>query len=148
MGSRHASREMALQYLFGSEFRSEAGTGVSGDRTNLSPRQWIEQYGRDFKEQEETSDFAIELSHGVEAHKAEIDRIIQSHSAHWKLSRMSLVDLNILRLAVYEMHFSPKAQAFKVVINEAVELAKRFGTSESGSFVNGVLDQIAKSLMK
>lgn len=78
---------------------------------------------------------------------AEIDDIIQSASRNWRFSRMSRVDRNILRLATCELLWSPKTPA-GVVINEAVELAKRFGTEESPAFVNGILDRVAQRARK
>jgi N utilization substance protein B len=69
------------------------------------------------------------------------------HSTHWKISRMALVDRNILRMAVFEFLYCTDIPA-SVTINEAIEIAKKFGTEESGAFVNGVLDHIAKELKK
>ncbi len=135
MGSRRAARELALQYLFGHEFQGK-----------MTPAEWLRQYAEDFQIDSEVAHFSQNLCDGVLKHKSEIDPVIQSHSAHWKISRMSLVDINILRVAVFEMHFSEKPLAPKIVINEAIDIAKLYGTIESGSFVNGIIDQIAKSL--
>ena len=77
------------------------------------------------------------------ARVAELDDIIQNASKNWRLDRMSRVDRNILRLATYELRHCDNVPV-KVIINEAVELAKRFGTGESAAFVNGVLDRIAQ----
>jgi N utilization substance protein B len=92
----------------------------------------------------ETVAYADELIRGVQKHKAEIDSKIQSSSAHWKMDRMATIDRNILRVSVYEMRFAATPLKENIVINEAVEIAKKFGTTESASFVNGLLDQIAK----
>jgi N utilization substance protein B len=92
----------------------------------------------------ETVGYADELIRGVQKSKAEIDAKIQSSSQHWKVDRMATIDRNILRVAVYEMRFSPAPLKENIVINEAVEIAKKFGTTDSASFVNGLLDQIAK----
>ena len=135
MGSRRVARELALQYLFGYEFQSK-----------LTPSEWLKQYSEDFQVNSEVAQFSQSLCEGVLKHKAEIDPVIQSHSAHWKISRMSLVDINILRVAVFEMHFSPNPIASKIIINEAIDIAKLYGSIDSGSFVNGIIDQIAKSL--
>ena len=78
-------------------------------------------------------------------HLAEIDEVLNQASSGWKVSRMSKVDLNILRLAVYEMKYDEDVPV-KVAINEAVELAKKFGGDDSSSFVNGILGKIAKEL--
>lgn len=91
--------------------------------------------------------FADELVRGVTAHLEEIDALLASSSTNWKLSRMAAVDKNVLRMAAYELtrcHDIP----VKVAINEAVEIAKRFGTAESGAFVNGILDNIARTVAK
>lgn len=94
---------------------------------------------------EEALNYASELLRGVQLHKESIDAKIQSASAHWKLERMATIDRNILRVATYEMRFSPNPVKENIVINEAVEIAKKFGTTESASFVNGLLDQVAKA---
>lgn len=88
--------------------------------------------------------YADELIKGVRQHSHEIDKSIQSVSQHWKLERMALVDRNILRIAVLEMRFLPSPLKASIAINEAVEIAKKFGTTESGGFVNGILDQVRK----
>ena len=82
---------------------------------------------------------------GVAAHQEELDALIARYSEHWRLERMALVDRNLLRLATFELLYRDDIPA-KVVINEAVELAKRYGTEESGAFVNGLLDRIRLAL--
>jgi N utilization substance protein B len=89
--------------------------------------------------------FAEDLIRGVQTQKAAIDAKIQAASAHWKLDRMATIDRNILRVAVYEMRMAPTPLKENIAINEAVEIAKKFGTTESASFVNGLLDQVAKA---
>lgn len=91
-----------------------------------------------------TVDYAKTLAEGVTQHKAEIDTLISGASQHWKIDRMSGVDRNIMRIAVFEMfHLQPQIKS-SIAINEAVDIAKVFGSTESGSFVNGILDQIAR----
>lgn len=141
MGSRRAARELALQYLFGHEFQS-----LQHLQHKMTPKEWFQQYAVDFEVDPETAQFSCLLCDGVLNHQTEIDPVIQSHSAHWKISRMSLVDINILRVAVFEMHFSVNPLNPKIIINEAIDIAKLYGTIDSGSFVNGILDQIAKNL--
>jgi N utilization substance protein B len=92
----------------------------------------------------ETVNYADDLIKGVQQNKAAIDAKIQSTSTHWKMDRMATIDRNILRVAVFEMRWAPNPLKENIVINEAVEIAKKFGTTESASFVNGLLDQIAK----
>lgn len=89
-------------------------------------------------------DYAEMLINGVKNNLERIDSIIQDISQHWKVSRMAIVDRNILRMGVYEMRVMAEPLTKNIVIDEAVELAKKYSTSESASFVNGLLDQIAK----
>jgi transcription antitermination protein NusB len=89
----------------------------------------------------ESKVFAKELLDGIDAHLDEINRLISESSEHWRLDRMSIVDRNILRLAIYELLCRPDIPA-KVSINEAVELGKKFGAEDSGAFINGILDRI------
>lgn len=84
---------------------------------------------------------------GVWEHRAEIDGLIRGAAENWRLERMALVDRNILRLGAYEIRHG-KEIPFAVAINEAVDLAKRFGAEESGGFVNGILDRIAEIVRK
>src|SRR6185312_7873996 len=91
-------------------------------------------------------DYADLLINGVKEHRDAIDAQIQSTSQHWKMSRMAIVDRNILRMAVFEMKFMAAPLKPSIAINEDVELAKRYSTTESSSFVNGLLDQVAKEL--
>ena len=89
--------------------------------------------------------FASELVNGVIAHLSEIDARISEKSKHWSMSRMARVDLNILRLAVFELLFRTDIPK-NVTMNEAIEVAKKFGSEDSASFVNGILDEIASSV--
>jgi N utilization substance protein B len=89
--------------------------------------------------------YAAELAQGVKANKDHIDALIEAHSQHWKLYRMSRIDRNILRIAVYELTSCPDVPP-KVCIDEAVEIGKKFGTTESGAFINGILDQVCRRL--
>lgn len=86
--------------------------------------------------------YAEELVEGVERQRDDLDGLIRSISVHWRLDRMAVVDRNLLRLAAYELVHRHDDVPRKVAINEAIELAKRFGTVESGAFVNGILDRI------
>jgi transcription antitermination protein NusB len=131
--SRSRCREWALQFLYQAEF--------AGQRR-------IEDLGRFwsyFQEGDAVPAYLAELVEGVAAHLDELDALIGRHSEHWRLSRMTLVDRNLLRLAIYELVYQPQIPP-KVVINEAVEMAKRYGTEASGAFVNGLLDQIRVSV--
>lgn len=89
--------------------------------------------------------FVERLVHGTMSHRDAIDALIGKYSHHWRVSRMSRVDRNVLRLAAYELAFEGEVPV-KATLNEAIELAKRYGTEESGKFVNGILDRIAQEL--
>ena len=89
--------------------------------------------------------FAFDLVNGVIGHLTEIDARISEKSKHWSMARMARVDLNILRLAVFELLFRPDIPK-NVTMNEAIEVAKKFGSDDSASFVNGILDEIASSV--
>lgn len=132
-GTRRLSRELALQVLFQQEF---------------APRQSIENglatFRRSFDAAPEVWAYALEILKGIETHGSEIDALIQARSAHWTLKRMALVDLNIMRVAVFELKFSGDAVPPAVAIDEAIEISKKYGTVDSAAFVNGILDQIMK----
>ena len=93
----------------------------------------------------EVMDLAEELVRGVARHRRDIDETIESVSTNWRLDRMARVDRNVLRLAVHELVHRPDVPV-KVVINEAIELGKKYGSESSGAFINGVLDRIAAEL--
>jgi len=94
------------------------------------------------REQRKLVEFAQDLLDAVLCHREEIDRKIEQAASHWSLGRMAAIDRNILRMAVAELDYFPTPTA--IVINEAIELAKRFGEADSGSFVNGVLGKVEK----
>jgi len=128
---RRQSREVALQVLFQQEFALQPGV-ESG----------LETFRSSFDAAPEVMNYALELLKGVEKNHEFIDNLIQQCSAHWKLKRMALVDLIIMRIAAFEMKFGQIPPA--VVINEAIEISKKYGTVDSAAFVNGILDQIVK----
>lgn len=133
MGVRRKARECALQLLFQWE-------GERGDGAGVEASFW-----RQIKAAPATRKLASKLFTGTLAALAEIDPLIAAHSEHWKLERMAAVDRNLLRLAVHELQAYPKTPA-AVVINEALEIARRFSTPDSVEFINGVLDAIRKTL--
>jgi len=94
-----------------------------------------------FKAPESIRDFAFELARGAYDHREEVDTLIKRFSENWRLERMPAVDRNILRLAIYELLYRLDIPA-KVSINEAVDLGKKYGSEDSGSFINGILDRI------
>jgi N utilization substance protein B len=97
------------------------------------------------EESQAVVDFARQLVTGTVEHVEEIDRLIQRHAEHWRLDRMATVDRNLLRLAIHEFLYG-KETPKTVVINEAIEIARRFSSQESPQFINGVLDSVKKEL--
>jgi N utilization substance protein B len=129
MGLRRKARERALQALFFTDMcRYETEEALRLFCTHFNPAEPI-------------LSFFTQLTEGVVKNRAAIDTVIERFSKHWKLGRMSCVDRNILRLAVFEMLTCPDIPA-KVSINEAIEIGKKFGTEDSGAFINGILDSI------
>ncbi len=90
--------------------------------------------------------FAESLCRGVAEHLEQVDTVINRASDNWRLERMSRVDRSILRLAVYELTWASEKTPVRVVINEAIEIGKHFGSSESSSFINGVLNRVSQDL--
>ncbi|HOC44855.1 MAG TPA: transcription antitermination factor NusB [Thermoanaerobaculales bacterium] len=131
MGSRRRARELALQLLYQYEL-------THGE---------LEQMQADFDEWRGATDavreFADALLRGTLEHLAEIDGELEQQTAHWRLDRLAAVDRNIIRLAMYELLFQ-SATPHAVVIDEAIEIAKKYGAEESPRFVNGVLDGFLK----
>ena len=132
MGNRSRAREAALKTLYQMD--------VTGD----PPADALKIFFRHHRVAVGSQPFVSRLVEGTAKHLAEIDPLIRRHATNWTLERMAIVDRNILRLGVYELLHETETPP-KVVINEAVDLAKRFGTPDSGKFVNGVLDAIHKS---
>jgi N utilization substance protein B len=135
-GSRRKARAYALQVLYARDV--EQGTDVAAALDG-----WAGSFELDIDDAARA--FAAEIVGTTVAEQAAIDEVIAASSRNWRLDRMSRVDRNILRLAVCELRSFAQTPV-KVVINEAVELAKRFGTAESPAFVNGILDRIASAL--
>lgn len=129
MSSRRRSREMAIQVLY------------QVDMVQSDLAEALRLFCEHFKAPESIRDFAFELARGAYEHREEVDNLIKQFSEHWRLERMPTVDRNILRLAIYELLYQPDIPA-KVSINEAVDLGKKYGSEDSGSFINGILDRI------
>jgi N utilization substance protein B len=129
MGKRRKARELALMMLYELDFRP-------GDVSLVLKEFWSDRVAPP-----EVREFADALVCGTAERALELDKLIQANAAHWSLARIAPVERNILRLAAYELlyrHDIPE----RVAINEAIELAKLYGSEESGAFVNGILDQI------
>jgi N utilization substance protein B len=135
-GTRRSGRSYALQLLYARD--GDASNDLAGAAVN-----WADQFELEIDGPAQT--FAKELVAAAVERAKEVDDLIVSASKNWRLERMSRVDRNILRLGACEL-LAFRDVPVKVAINEAVELAKRFGTSESSAFVNGVLDRIATAV--
>jgi N utilization substance protein B len=160
MGTRREARERAVQFLFQHDLNppdnldealnqfwdsqrtaalaEEKGPTTWGEKVELPPPTADEAAVRLF---------ADPLIRGTLEHRNEIDEQIKSHAKNWDLHRMAVVDRNVLRLAIYEMHHREDIPPV-VSINEAVDIAKKFSTQDSGKFVNGILDKIKGELMR
>jgi N utilization substance protein B len=135
MGSRRKARECALQMLFAADVTSATAADV------------VRAYWAELGEAEiedEARAFATRLAAGTLEHVETLDERIRSRAEHWRISRMAIVDRNILRLSVYEFLYEPTPRT--VAINEALEIARRFSTYEATQFINGILDAIKRDL--
>ena len=135
MGIRRRSRELAIQALF------------YMDISKNDSQETVELFCDNFVRSKNAIPFFLELVNGVIDYRSKIDYIIERFSSNWKIGRMSCVDRNIIRLAVYELLFCNDIPS-KVSINEAIDVGKKFGTEESGAFINGILDSIRIALEK
>lgn len=127
---RRRAREYALQLLYEHEF-ADGEPDIAG-------------FFAERDEPREVVDFTSRIVRGTLGHIEEIDAAIRESSEHWVLERMAAVDRNILRVGTYELLFSPDVPP-AVAIDEAIEIAKRYSSTESASFINGILDRIAKT---
>ncbi len=128
--SRRKSRQIVLQILYSDEFSS-------GSKN-------IDLFLKKEHLNQSDSQFALKVLKGVQEQKESIDKIIKKYSVNWRQDRISLVDLNIIRIAVFEILFYPDVPD-KAALNEALELAKNYGEKNSVSFINGILDQVLKN---
>jgi len=136
MGARREGREAAVQYLYHLDLNSGTASAESvNEFWDLRPAT------------KKVRDFGMNLAEGVLAHKEAVDERIRQVASNYDVHRIAAVDRNILRIAIYEMLFCPEVPPV-VSINEAIEIAKRFGSEESGRFVNGILDRIKADLSR
>lgn len=134
-GTRHKARESALQMLFAADL-------VKADTSRLTDDYWKE-FG-DTAVDAKTREFADTLVRGALRELSAIDERIRTRAEHWRIERMAIVDRNVMRLAVYEFLFEDTPDT--VIINEALEIARRFSTFEATQFINGILDAIKHDL--
>ena len=135
MGKRRKARESTLQILFQLEF------------DNAHPEKAIDSFWKNKKATNEIKKHCRWLVEGILSHRENIDRLIQSVSANWRISRMAIVDRNVLRMAVFEL-LHEESLAPAIVINEAIEIAKKYSSEEGATFVNGILDDVRKEIQK
>lgn len=132
---RTRAREISLQFLYMLEVRGSSALEELDAFVDHHTKG-----GPDPKGREEVAAYAREICHGVYEHRPDIDAWIEAIAENWRLARMAAIDRNVLRLATYELLHKSDVP-YKVVINEAIEIAKRFSTAQSGAFVNGILDR-------
>ena len=137
-GTRRKARECALQMLFAADVAKGSSQEFSTDDY------WNELGDAEFEDK--TKSFANNLVRGTLAHNEQIDEKIRTRAEHWRIERMAIVDRNVLRLAVYEFLYEDTPHT--VVINEALEITRRFSTFEATQFINGILDAIKLDLEK
>jgi N utilization substance protein B len=135
MGARRKAREKAMQALFFMDERRDFSEVM------------LERFCANFAPKPDVRPYFLRLVHGVLRYKTDLDTLIERFSENWSLSRMSGVDRNLMRIAVFEMVWCRDIPA-KVSINEAVDIGKKFGTEDSGAFINGIVDSIRAALEK
>jgi len=133
MGARTGGREAALKMLF----------ALEASQADLDSA--IALFWREFAGHPETRPYADESVRGVLEEREKLDETIRTASENWRIERMTRVDRNVLRLGTWELKYRPDVPR-AVILDEAIELAKRYGSEESGAFVNGVLNQVAENL--
>jgi transcription antitermination factor NusB len=132
---RRKAREIALAFLYQWDVR---GDEVLPELDELLVKD---------RREPDVADYVKILVRGTIEKRAEIDKRISDAAEHWRIERMAVVDRNVMRMATFEMAFRGEDVPAKVAINEAIELAKRFSTEQSGAFVNGVLDRVRRGLL-
>jgi len=134
MGLRRKSRELALQFFYGHDFQAR-----SCDEQAVAAE--VEEFVLCFATGEKTLPYAKKIIAGLCLQVDEIDRLLVRHAHNWRIERMSVVDRNLLRIAAWEMLYNEDVPA-QVAINEALEIAKRYSSSDSVAFINGILDAL------
>ena len=135
MRKRRKSRECALQVLF---------------QLNITKQEAVKalsQFQEHFSSDGEADEFLKRLVLGVLEHRQELDRLIEQYSENWRLDRINIIERNILRMALFELLYCEEIPP-KVSINEAIDLGKRYGSGDSGGFINGILDRIQNEVVR
>lgn len=144
MKSRHRAREVALQILYGYEIaHTTAGAAIPQGMALAAD---LRKHFDHFQVAEALREFSAQLVAGTLTEVSQLDPWIEQHASNWKIARMAPVDRTLLRMASYELRKIPETPP-SVVIDEAIELAKQFGTAETPAFVNGILDALRKTLV-
>jgi len=133
MGTRRQARELAMQALFYMDMRNNASVEM------------LERFCGNFSPPKKARPFFRKLVNGVRETGGELDALIERFSKNWDINRMSCVDRNVMRIAVFELLYCDDIPP-KVSINEAIDVGKKFGTEESGAFINGIMDSIRGEL--
>ena len=133
MSRRRQARELALQALYFLDDRPD------------DPQEALALFHRNFTPPRQARDFMDRLVQGVIAHRGRIDTVVERFSENWQVFRMPRVDRNVIRMAVFEMFWQADIP-YRVSINEAIDLGKKYGADDSGAFINGILDRIRKAL--
>ena len=131
MGARRKARELALQMLY------------QHDLSGNAPETIVNTFEELQKSKPNTREFAVKIFHGTVEHLTKIDEMIVAQADNWRLSRMAAVDRNIIRMSIYEFLHETDTPKL-VIIDEAIEIAKKFGTQKSSQFINGILDGVLK----
>lgn len=135
MGVRRRAREIALQVLYQRELNC------------VELQEALDLFRNNFEVLKGAMDFSERLVKGVEQHREDLDRIIERYASHWKVDRMTRVDRSILRIATYELLYCDDIPT-KVAINEAIDIGKKYGSEDSGAFINGVLDKVKSEVRR
>lgn len=144
MGRRRRAREDALKVLYQIDVTAPADSSESdADIEQVLADYWESQGGEDLDP--ERREFAEQISRGVLDDLGEIDGLIRTHAHNWRIERLAAVDRNILRVGIYEL-LHERDVPWAVVINEAIEIARRYSTDESSQFINGILDAVHRAL--
>jgi N utilization substance protein B len=135
LARRRKSREFALQVLYQLNITKQDAAAA------------FTEFEKHFSPDGMTDDFVRRLVHGVLEHRLELDGLIEQYSEHWRIDRIDMIDRTILRMALFELLYCEDIPP-KVTLNEAIDLGKRFGSEDSGSFINGILDRVQNEVVK
>jgi N utilization substance protein B len=135
LGRRRKSRESALRVLYQLNITKQDAAAA------------FTQFQENFLPEEDVDEFSKRLVLGVAEHCSELDRLIERYSENWRLDRIDVIERNLLRMALFELLYCEEIPP-KVTINEAIDLGKRYGSEESGSFINGLLDRIQNEVVR